>query len=55
MEKLIRKAFVEQFNFFSFYYIWGYFYFSASYLFYKNFIDNFPNENKKYLNCIAYT
>jgi hypothetical protein len=52
MEKLIRKGNVEQNIFFSFYFIWGYFYFSASYLFYKKIIKTFSNENNKSI-CIS--
>ncbi|WP_168198246.1 hypothetical protein [Crassaminicella thermophila] len=52
MEKLIRKGYVEQNKFFSFYFIWGYFYFSAGYLFYKKIINLFSNEDDKIL-CIV--
>ncbi|TCO73807.1 hypothetical protein [Marinisporobacter balticus] len=44
MDQLIRKGNVEQFNYFSVYFIWGYFYFSASYWFYKKIKNFYSNE-----------
>ncbi len=52
MEKLIRKGNVEQFNYFNSYFIWGYFFFSASYLFYKKTDYFFSNEDINNL-CIS--
>ncbi|MFD3157668.1 hypothetical protein ACFIJ5_12505 [Haloimpatiens sp. FM7330] len=49
MKNLIRKENVKQNKFFNFYFIWGYFYFSASYLFYKKIIKFFSNEDNKIL------
>ncbi|MCT4607450.1 MAG: hypothetical protein N4A64_15345 [Marinisporobacter sp.] len=43
MEKLFRKGNVEQFNNFSFYFSWDYYY-GAGYLFYKKIKDSFFNE-----------
>ncbi|QZY53648.1 hypothetical protein [Crassaminicella profunda] len=43
MEKLIGKGNVEQFNYFSFYFTWDYYY-GAGYLFYKKIKDSFSNE-----------
>lgn len=56
MKNFVRKAFVELNRYYSYYLSWGYYYYSAGYKSYKNFIQNLLMRRSIYSSstCLIY-